>query len=49
MSLKKTRPLTPSQRYQLTDSFEDVTASKPEKSLLRPMRKKSADVTIPVK
>ncbi len=40
MSLKKTRPLTPSQRYQLTDSFEDVTASKPEKSLLRPMRNK---------
>lgn len=40
MPLKKTRPLTPSQRYQLTDSFEDVTASKPEKSLLRPMRNK---------
>lgn len=38
MSLKKTRPLTPSQRYQLTDSFEDVTASKPEKSLLRPIK-----------
>jgi large subunit ribosomal protein L2 len=40
MSLKKTRPLTPSQRYQLTDSFEDVTASKPEKSLLRPIHNK---------
>lgn len=38
MSLKKTRPLTPSQRYQLTDSFEDITASKPEKSLLRPIK-----------
>jgi len=37
MPLKKTRPLTPSQRYQLTDSFDDVTASKPEKSLLRPI------------
>jgi len=40
MSLKKTRPLTPSQRYQLTDSFEDITASKPEKSLLRPIHNK---------
>jgi large subunit ribosomal protein L2 len=43
MSLKKTRPLTPGQRFKLTDSFEDLTLNshnKPEKSLLRPMRKK---------
>lgn len=42
MSLKKTRPLTPGQRFKLTDSFEDLSTgstNKPEKSLLRPKSK----------
>lgn len=37
MSLKKTRPLTPGQRFKLTDSFEDLSTGStnmPEKSLL---------------
>lgn len=43
MSLKKTRPLTPGQRFKLTDSFEDLTmdrSNKPEKSLLGPKHSK---------
>jgi large subunit ribosomal protein L2 len=43
MSLKKTRPLTPGQRFKLTDSFEDLSTGStnmPEKSLLRPIRHK---------
>lgn len=43
MALKKTRPLTPGQRFKLTDSFEDLTMdsmNRPEKSLLLPRRKK---------
>lgn len=43
MALKKTRPLTPGQRFKLTDSFEDLTMdsmNRPEKSLIRPNRRK---------
>ena len=43
MSLKKARPLTPGQRFKLTDSFEDLSTGStntPEKSLLRPKHKK---------
>src|SRR6187431_1304956 len=34
MGLKKYRPLTPSLRYTLTADFKEITASKPEKSLI---------------
>jgi len=34
MGLRKYRPLTPSLRYKLTSDFADITASKPEKSLI---------------
>jgi large subunit ribosomal protein L2 len=34
MGLRKYRPLTPSLRYKLTGDFAEVTASKPEKSLI---------------
>jgi len=43
MALKKTRPLTPGQRFKLTDGYDDLTMGRmnePEKSLLRPRRKK---------
>jgi len=43
MALKKTRPLTPGQRFKLTDSYEDLTMdsmNKPEKSLIRPRHKR---------
>ena len=34
MALKTFRPLTPSQRFKALPSFEEITKSKPEKSLL---------------
>src|SRR4051812_6276127 len=34
MGLKKYRPLTPSLRYKITGDFAEVTADKPEKSLI---------------
>jgi large subunit ribosomal protein L2 len=35
MGLKKYRPLTPSLRYKLTTDFAEITADKPEKSLVK--------------
>jgi large subunit ribosomal protein L2 len=34
MALKKYKPTTPSQRFKIISAFDDITASKPEKSLL---------------
>lgn len=34
MAVKKLRPTTPGQRYRIAPSFSEVTASKPEKSLV---------------
>ncbi len=34
MALKKYRPITPGQRYKLSSSFDEITTSTPEKSLL---------------
>lgn len=39
MGAKKFRPLTPGQRFKIISSFEEITASKPEKSLLQPKKK----------
>lgn len=39
MGLKKLRPITPSQRFRLAPTFEEITTSKPEKSLLGPIKK----------
>src|SRR6185295_17734848 len=36
MSVRKLRPNTPSQRHMIVDTYDDITASKPEKSLLAP-------------
>lgn len=41
MGLKKKRPLTPGQRFQIADDFDDITKFTPEKSLLVPCKKKS--------
>ena len=35
MALRKLRPLTPSQRFKMANTFEEVTASKPEKKFVR--------------
>ena len=39
MAVKKLRPVTPGQRYRMAPSFDELTASKPEKSLLKGVKK----------
>ena len=34
MALKKLKPTTPGQRFKVASTFEEITASKPEKSLV---------------
>ena len=34
MSLKKLKPITPGQRFRVVNDFDEVTTSKPEKSLI---------------
>lgn len=41
MPVKKFRPTTPSRRQMTVSTFEEITASKPEKSLLAPLHKKA--------
>ena len=35
MAVRKLRPITPSQRHTIVDSYDDITAGKPERTLLR--------------
>jgi large subunit ribosomal protein L2 len=39
MALKKYKPTTPGQRFKIISSFDEITSSTPEKSLLEPNRK----------
>lgn len=39
MAVKKLRPITPGQRFRVAPTFEEITTSKPEKSLLAPIKK----------
>jgi large subunit ribosomal protein L2 len=39
MALKKLKPVTPGTRHRLAPSFDDITSSKPEKSLVRTLKK----------
>jgi large subunit ribosomal protein L2 len=39
MAVKKLKPTTPTQRHAVVDSFDDITASTPEKSLLRTLKR----------
>ena len=39
MGVRKFRPITPGQRHKVLTDFDSITASKPEKSLLAPMKK----------
>ncbi len=39
MAVKKLRPITPGQRFRLAPKFDEITKSKPEKSLLAPLKK----------
>jgi len=39
MALKKLRPVTPGTRHRLSPGFDDITASTPEKSLVKTLKK----------
>src|SRR5690606_18730214 len=39
MALKKIKPVTPGSRHRLAPSFDDITASRPEKSLVVTVKK----------
>ncbi|MAR68551.1 MAG: 50S ribosomal protein L2 [Crocinitomicaceae bacterium] len=39
MGVRKLKPITPGQRHKIISDFETITASKPEKSLLAPIKK----------
>jgi large subunit ribosomal protein L2 len=39
MAIKKFRPVTPSSRFRSVPTFDEITASVPEKSLLEPLKK----------
>ena len=38
MAVKKFKPITPGQRNKVISSFEEITAKKPQKSLLEPLK-----------
>jgi large subunit ribosomal protein L2 len=39
MAIKKLKPVTPGTRFRVAPAFDEITASKPEKSLLAPAKK----------
>ncbi len=39
MSVRKLKPITPGQRFRVVNGFDALTADKPEKSLLAPLKK----------
>lgn len=39
MGVKKIKPVTPGQRHKVISTFDEITTSTPEKSLLRPLKK----------
>ncbi|SDY92722.1 large subunit ribosomal protein L2 [Thermoactinomyces sp. DSM 45891] len=41
MGIKQYRPTTPSRRHMTSSTFEEITTSTPEKSLLQPLNKKA--------
>jgi len=41
MALKSYKPITPGRRQMTTDTFEDLTSSKPQKNLTKAVRKKA--------
>ncbi|MBT8205249.1 MAG: 50S ribosomal protein L2, partial [Eudoraea sp.] len=39
MSVRKLKPITPGQRFKVVNGFDAITADKPEKSLLAPLKR----------
>ena len=52
MTVRKLKPVTPAQRFTIVNGFDAITVSKPEKSLLRFLKKtggrnNSGKMTVP--
>ena len=39
MGIKRLNPITPGQRFRVANTFDELTTSTPEKSLLAPMKR----------
>ena len=39
MSVRKLKPVTPGQRFRVVNEYDAITTSKPEKSLLLPLKR----------
>ena len=39
MSVRKLKPVTPGQRFRIVNEYSEITTSKPEKSLLTPLKR----------
>jgi large subunit ribosomal protein L2 len=39
MAVRKLRPITPGQRHKVVNTFDGITTSSPEKSLLAPIKR----------
>ena len=46
MPVKKLKPVTPAQRFTVINGFDAITASKPEKSLLRSLKKTGEEIIV---
>ena len=44
MSVRKLKPITPAQRFRIVNGFDDITNSKPEKSLLEPKKEQADEI-----
>lgn len=44
MGIRFSKPYTPARRYYATSTFEEITASKPEKSLLEPIKSMEEEI-----
>ena len=40
MAVKKLKPITPGQRFTIVNAFDEITTDRPEKTLLRPKKRK---------
>lgn len=45
MAVKKFKPMTPGTRHKVIGTFDDITSSTPEKSLLTPLKSTAAATT----
>jgi ribosomal protein L2 len=46
MAVRRYKPTSPGRRFQTVSSFDEITRSEPERSLLRPAKKKQVGAII---